>query len=503
MKRYFALFFVAVMLFVSVFSVNVSAVGDLTIASAHFDAVINADGTVSVTETWNVEYSGTGDGFTRWIDLYDSKNSNGMTALEKFDSVSDIAVKIDGISISEAQSGVNTYRCGESADGKCLTVEINSPSALVTKEYTLSYTLNGAVKQNDGKAEFAYVFIGKTFQYVCNNVSATVYFPEGINSESIAFDEESTGLLSGTTVEYSPGRVFDTFRIDVKCEDKVFNDGALIKYSAFKENIKNVWNTVLDMLYWIFIAAVIIIVIVLALFGDKLRRISANKKAKKLMTDEAVNEITSLDEGTSPCCAYKMLVPYSKISPKSTSKKVPYLFATAILECTEKGYIAQTDSGLAVGTPSGDAPEYILSVLNFLKTFCEKKGNRYIIDAAFADRVKAECLSSYDTIANYLGTFYNLIPSVEGKFFKNNKNKEIYEKAYILKTRINNEKIKTTFPDCMRKVLAGEKAGEKDIFALLFTSGSVSKAFADSSNDGIAALSQSVEEMYNAFIKSK
>lgn len=502
MKRFVAIVFTVIMLLVSVLSVNVSAVAELGIANAHFEAVINADGTVSVTETWNIEYSGTGEGFTRWIDLYDSKNQNEMTALEKFDSVTDIAVRINGESIPEAKSGANTYRYGESSDGRSLNIEINSPSALETKEYTVSYTLNGAVKKNGKNAEFAYVFIGKTFEYVGNNVSATVYFPEGIGGDDIIFDEESSALLSGNTVEYSPGRVYDTFRIDVKCGTDVFAEDALVKYSSFKEGFKKVLNVILDILYWLFIAAILIVVIVLALFSGKLRRKPLEKKADKMSANEKA-AVTSLDDGVSACAAYKMLVPYSRIAPKSTTKKVTSLFAMAILECAEKGYIVQTDSGLVVGTPSGDVPEYILSVLNFLKTFSEKRGNRYVIDMKFAENVKAECVASYDVITNYLGTFYNLIPSVDGKFFKDDKNKDLYIKAYALKNRIHSEKIKTTFSDSMRKVLAGEKTSSKGIFALLFTSGSASKLFADSSNDGVAAIAQAVAAMSDVLIKSK
>lgn len=498
MRRFIVSCFIVVMLLVSVLSVNVSAAADFAIASAHFDAVINSDGTVSVTELWTVEYSGTGDGFTRWIDLYDSKNSNEMSTLEKFDSITDISVKIDGVAIENAQSGANTFRYGESTDGKSLNIEINSPSALVTKEYTISYTISGAVKQNGSNAEFAYVFIGKSFQSVSNNVSATVYFPEGVSD--ISFEDESTGLLSGETVEYSPGRVYDTFSVDVKCSDDIFDSGVLVKYSAFGESLKSFGDKLLDILIWIVIAVIIIVVILLSLFGEKLRRSSIEKRAKK---DASADEINELEGNMTACQTYKMLNPYSRISPKSTSKKVPYLFAMAVLECVQNGYIVENENGFAVGTPSGDAPAYILSVLNFLKTFSTQKDNRYIIDSQFGQRVEAECVKSYDTIANYLATFYNLIDTVDGKFFKNKENISFYEKAYLLKTKIVSEKTKTTFTECMTKVLAGSKTGEKEIFALLINSGSANKAFAHTDNDAVASIAYAIEKMYNAFIKSK
>lgn len=502
MKKFTAFLFTVILL-VSVLFINASAVGELAVASVHFDTVINADGTVDVTETWNIEYSETGEGFTRWIDLYDSKNSNGMTALEKFESIENITVSINGKTVSEAETGNNTYRCGNSADGRSFNIEIDSPSADETKEYVITYTLNGAVKKNGKNAEFAYVFLGETFEFVSNNVSATVYFPEGTVSEDIVVDENSTGLISETTVKYSPGRVYDTFRIDVKCGTDVFENEALVQYSAFKEGMKKALNVLLDVLYWLFIAAVVITVIILALFSDKIKRHSIEKKAKKQVADTANASVAELPDEISACVAYKMVMPYSRIAPKSTSKKVPCLFAMAILECIEKGYIVASDDELMIGTPSGEVPVYLMSVLNFLKTFSEKKGNRYIIDSTFAEKIKAECSGSYDVISNYLATFYNLIPATEGKFFKSQTNKELYEKVYILRCRINSEKNKTMFADCMRKVLAGEKTGEKDVLSFLFTSVSANKVFNDSEGDIASVTADALSAMYNCFIKSK
>lgn len=477
--------------------VNASAAGDVTVGSVHFDAVINTDGTVDVTEKWSIEYLETGDGFTRWIDLYDSKNSNSMTDLEKFDSVSDIVVSVNGKEIAESQSGNNTFRYGQSADGRSFNIEIDSPSADEVKEYVITYKLNGAVKKNGKQAEFAYVFLGKTFEFVSNNVSATVSFPETVSAEDIVIDENSTGLLSGNKVEYSPGRVYDTFRINVSCNSDIFDENALVKYSAFKESVKKAGAVILDVLYWLVIAAIVLAIVILALFSDRIKRSSIEKQAKKSIDAD----ITSVDASISPCAAYKMVKPYSRINPKASSEKVVSLFALAILECIEKGYIVAADDVLMVGTPSENVPVYIMSVLNFLKTFSEKRGNRYIIDDSFAEKIQAECANSYDTVVNYLATFYNLIPSVDGKFFKSAENRELYKNVYILRSRIQKERVKVHFDECMRGVLDGEKAGAENIFALPFANGK--KVFDCSGNDCAATVARALSEMNEVFVKSK
>lgn len=500
MKKSIAVFTIVVILIASVFCFSVSASSDIIIDSADIEAVVNTDGTVDITEKWNVEYPTTGEGFTRWIDLYDSSNSNELSELEKFDSISNVSVKIDGNPIEQSQTGVNTFRTGNSADGKSFNIVINAPSALVTKEYTISYTVNGAVKKIGNDAEFAFVFIGKSFEVVSNNVSVKVYFPE--ESQSSLYDF-STGLINGNCVDYLPGRVYDTFRVNVKCDSDVFEQDSLVKYSAFANGLKVFVNKTLDALYWIFIAVVIILVVILALFSDRFKRKSIEKCIKQDYSEQEKNEITHLPENLTPCTAYKMLMPYSRISPKSTSKKVPVLFVAAIIECASKGYIVQQDDTLIVGTPTGDVPEYILSVLNFLKTFSEKKDNRYVINSKFGDNVRNECMSSYDVITNYLGTFYNLIPSFDSKDLRSQENKTLYSKAFILKENIEKNKNKTTFSDCMRKAITESDNSDKDVFSLMFVSGSADKVFADNENDCISSLAVAISAMYDVFIKSK
>ena len=68
-KAIFSIFLIA-MLISSVFCMHGSAESAEIIDSAVVDAVLNADGTVNVTEKWTVSYITSSDNFYRNIDIY-------------------------------------------------------------------------------------------------------------------------------------------------------------------------------------------------------------------------------------------------------------------------------------------------------------------------------------------------------------------------------------------------------------------------------------------------
>lgn len=485
-----------VMILLSVFCIQGSAAPAEVIDSAVIDAVINTDGTVSVTEKWTVSYIGAADNFYRNFDIYSSDSS--LTLLQKYDEVKDVSVKIDGNDAPESATGVNTYSFMKSADGKSYEIAVNCPSAQITREYEISYTLTGALKKKSGDAVFSYMVLGKEFLYTSNNVEVNVHFPEG--AENIEIPEVVNATTDNLTVKFTSHRVYDTFSVEAACDNDIFADGALVSYSVAAENITKLRNGITDILPYVICVIAIIAIILFVLIPDRLLRFSTERKALKLMKSET-NAV--LSEGVSACEAYKMLMPASRVRPKATSKKVPVFFAMAVLECIEKGYIVPEDDKLVVGTPNTDTSAYILSVLNFLKTFSEKRGNRYIIDNDFAEKVTAECLSRYDIIANYLATFYGLIPEANSKFFRNNQNKEKYENAYIVKVKASEIKHKPTFAQCMGDVLSGRKTSEPEIFAMLLSSSSADKLFDKGGRSGEKALCEAINAMYKVFVKSK
>lgn len=491
MKKIISVVLISLIIVMSLACISVSAASSEAVASVHFDLYPNTDGTLDVTETWNIEYNGTGEGFTRWID----SNSNGLSDVHKYDSVTDVTVSVNGVSIGEKTSEVNYFQQGNSTDLKSYNIVIVSPSAAETKEYTISYTVNGALKKQGKDVRVAYMLIGNAFEYTCNNVTASIHMPDGIVASDAAVNDEADVLINNNTVDYNIGRVYSTFSVDVSVPRDVFDTSAMSTYSAFKNALKSIGQALLNALFVIIIIIAVIAVIVFTLFYEKIRRFAVENKVKKT----AQSEVSSLPENTSACKAYKMLVPYSRINPKTTSKKIPSLFAMAILECIEKGYIVQKNDELIVGIPDSEQDAYIMSVLNFLITFCEKKFNRYVISSDFGEKVRAECMTNYDSITNYLCSFYELIPDMESKFLKNEDNRKLYENSFVLKNELKKENCKCTFTQGINAVLDGAKTADKQIFAMMFTG----KIFESNGRDCASALSEAVGAMYDVFVKSK
>jgi hypothetical protein len=139
-----------------------------------------------------------------------------------------------------------------------------------------------------------------------------------------------------------------------------------------------------------------------------------------------------------------------------------------------------------------------------LKSFSTQKGNRYIIDKEFAERVVAECEVKYDIIANYLSTFYALVDGEKTGFFMKKENQELYKAVYALKLSAENIKPKPTFAQCMNTVSAGLKTKDADVFAMMYGSAAPDKMFDKGSGlKGEKELCEAVAAMYKVFIKSK
>lgn len=494
MKKSICSLFLFIILVFSVTGFNAAAAATEIIDGAEITVDINTDGTASVSEVWTVSYLGSSDVFYRNFDVYSASGS--MSLLENYEEIKDISVKIDGASVIEAEKGVNTYSVSEKAE--TLEIAVNCPSSQTTREYTIEYTLTGSLKKVGKQACFSSMLLGDSFVYTSNNVSVNVIFPEG--TKGVRVPDGAEAAVNGNTASFISKRVFDVFSVEVYADDSVFEEGALVRYSQAKDGLHKAGNLLVSVIPWILAVIGAFLVVILVLLPERLMRIPCERRAGKMMKADGAN--TQLPAIITPCTAYKMLCPASRIRPKSSAKKVPVLFGMAILECIENGYIIPDGNDLIVGTPTEKIPEYISSVLNFLKTFSDKKGNKFVIDKSFAEKVSNECTTRYDVITNYLATFYSLIPSAGAKFFRDENNKELYENEFIAKETATHEKHKTDFARALGMVLSGTGVRENSVFSLLFASVS-EKTFASGGRTGEQALCEALQSMYKVYTKSK
>ncbi|MCD7774927.1 MAG: DUF2207 domain-containing protein [Clostridiales bacterium] len=468
-----------------------------SITSVDISAQLNADGTVSVEESWVVEFNTLPTGFSRSIDIYDGGVTNSVSLMQKYDEIRDISVTVNNTVVDDYVTS------GLSSSGTSYDIEIGDLGlASQTVTYNISYVIEGAVKEIGDEGNFSFVFIGDSFVSTCNNVTITVITPESVGMDNISVDEEDSHFEEKTdnSATFSASRVGKTFAVSVSVPSSVFDDDSLASYSAFTEKFNSFKSGFLAALPWIIAVIAAVLVVIFVLFWDKIRRYKYEKETKQELRDEGEGEVHLLPEGISACVGYKMIAPYSKAKPKNTSKKVPYLFGMAVLECVEKGRILNCDEGLMIMEPKEDDPAYIQSVLKFLRTFSAQELGNYIVDSRFAEKVQRECETNYDNIGNYLTAFYHLIPTINNKFFKNNENIEKYEKVYAVKIAASEGKRKKNYNEYLSAVIEGARTDDPDIFAMMLVSSS-GKFFEESGRDKMSAISDALGMMYKVYAK--
>ncbi len=505
----------------SAFAAEVSAefydTTGITIEEVTIDIDVEKNGVVKVDEFWTIKYSSQNI-FYRHI-----SNDDTISALQKFESVENLSIKVGDDVIAQNSEKNEAYDFYQEESGNyvvAVTYPTSSPASVDSEagfsvfNYTISYELTGAVKKNEDNADFAYMVLGTAFLYTSNNVTINVTFPDGATN-IIALDNPKCEI-NNTTAKYFKATVGNIFEVHVTSDKDVFDADSLASHSKAKQFFNDLAAGIKDSLVYIAVVIAVATVILLVLMYDKLLRFGVEKKAKKLLKSEnaqQANEDVALEkedafqflpDGMSACEAYKMLVPTSRFSPKKSSKKVHLLFAMAVLECVEKGYVVKRENDFIVGTPPKSESAYIQSVINFLKTFSDTQDKQYSINESFAKKVAQECSSEPNVMTNYLATFYDLIPNVNSRFFtnKNHIDNHNYINAYIVKEKATAlvAENKLDFSAYFEKVLSSSKTTDVQVFAMLCDEEGM---MFENGKDSIGVLNEAFSQMYRCFNKIK
>ena len=497
---------IAVML--AAFSVSSSAAAH-AVNSADITAKLNADGSVNVTEVWDVSYFSAEPGFERRID------AEGLNALEKYTGLADFSVTIDGVPAAEGGDGKGTFSVAYENGAPYYAVEINYPAESQKVEYTIGYKINGAVKSGkaDGatRAMFGFAFIGDSMGTV-NNVTVTVDLPSATSPEDIVIPTEAqsylrevrTGEAVFSSVDPSgTGMVSGRFPAALYAPVSGFDEEALPRYSAAADKFVKIRNILLKaVLPAVCALAVIFAVIYLVLIMYK-RKIRAIYRRTKRELDVKTGEPAAIPATLTPVEAYRYMTPYPRSSPKKMTRKLPYLFGLAVLECIDAGYVTAGKGVLKIDSVPENAPEYQKSVIDFLLHFADKSTSEAVIDSVFLDAVKRECDLNYDLIVNYMTAFWKLTPGLPKGFLKDANNAAAFVDAN--KTRIFAErgsKLKS-YSDAANAVLGGAGVRSAEVFSVMYNAAGASKFFAASGDDSVSALSNALGCISEVLIRSK
>ena len=178
---------------------------------AHFDAVLNADGSADITETWTVRYSGE---FSRFY-----KDITYQNTEEKFSDVEILGVKINGNACEPTDDTAGRpdyhYNLSSGTGTRTLTAYLHTTG---TTEYEFRYRLKDAVKQVDEDYYiFSYRYIGANFEQSVSDISVTVTAPDKCVMKTLYYTS-GTENVDETSAVVSGGSGKGVFKVKVRMD---------------------------------------------------------------------------------------------------------------------------------------------------------------------------------------------------------------------------------------------------------------------------------------------
>lgn len=353
-------FILIIMLMILIFSLSFANYvqadddGSLYLNKLDFYAVINPDGSMEVTETWDIDISRTNT-------LYKTFE----TDKEKFSSIENVRVKDvtankEFTQIDEEMYHVTKdcyYGLTNSKGDFEIAWGVGLDNSYDTRTYEISYTVKDAIGLYNDYAELYWQFIGEDFEISADKVNGTIILSEpadstddikvwghteGLNGEIYATDTDTIkfkieNFNSGVYVEVrtlfpkemieSSGRTYDEDRYNTVIEEET-------KW-AKQANFRREWDALKDDIIFVFMIFVVLALCIIFIekavkYGKKLGSVQKFKPDQKL---DYFRELPNSD--TTPGEAvYILEETYSGLSTKFGR-----IFSAALLDLELKKYI--------------------------------------------------------------------------------------------------------------------------------------------------------------------
>lgn len=150
--------------------------GDLYLESLTFQAQINTDGSMNVTEIWNIKISDTNTLFKTF--KTDSTKYSGITNVKVTDITDGIEMPFEQIDTYMYHVTKGCYYGLKNSDGNfeiAWGIGLNSQTA--TKKYKIEYTVKDAIAKYNDYAELYWQFVGNDFEISADTVQGKITLP--------------------------------------------------------------------------------------------------------------------------------------------------------------------------------------------------------------------------------------------------------------------------------------------------------------------------------------
>lgn len=338
-----------------------SNAGTLELNNLDFNVQINNDGSMDVTEIWDIYISSTNT-------LYKSFKTDSS----KYSGITNVTVKEitngQNINFTKTENWAyhvtkNYYYGTENEDGDFeIGWGVGLDNSRGTRKYKISYTVKDAITKYNDYSELYWQFVGKNFEISTDKITGTIYLPSNVSNKYDIKVWGHTEDLNGTIYATDLNKIefeLDNFRSGRYVEIRTLFPTELITSSGRTKN-KEILQTAINeetkwadeanarrerqewidknlpiilFAVWIFINIILIIVYIKKV-------IKYSKKLKELKKYEPTTKLEYYrdlpDENSTPGEAIKIL----NININSfTSTNFGKVFSATMLDLALKGYL--------------------------------------------------------------------------------------------------------------------------------------------------------------------
>lgn len=343
--------------FILSFSKTSQASGDLFLKHLNFEAQVKEDGSMKVTETWNIEIEDTNTLYKTFETDY--TKYSGITNVTVKDITTGKGQELREIKTLMYHVPKGSYYGMENDDGNFeIAWGVGLDDTRAVRKYQISYTIQDAIHKYSDYAELYWQFVGKDFEISADKVTGTITLPQNsTSSEEIK--------VWGHTEDLN-GEIYPKGLNQIEFTVNHFNSGRFIEIrslfptqmitSAKKEENVTRLNTVIEEeTKWAeeanrrretrdfikkaisFIINIVFIGISILFIRNAIRKIKKTKGKKKLKPTENIIYYREMPrENATPAQAIYI---YKKIKSNLASTEIGKIFSATLLNLNLKKII--------------------------------------------------------------------------------------------------------------------------------------------------------------------
>lgn len=197
-----------------------SNAGSLYLDNLDFDAKINQDGSMNVTETWDISISETNTLFKTF--KTDNSKYSSITDVEVAEVTNSAEKKFSKVDSLMYHVTKDCYYGMKNSDGNFeIAWGVGLDDSSATKTYKISYKVNDAIAKYQDYAELYWQFVGSDFEVSADKVTGTILLPQNASSKE---DIKVWGHTEGLN-----GEIYATATNKIEFEVNNFRAGRYIE----------------------------------------------------------------------------------------------------------------------------------------------------------------------------------------------------------------------------------------------------------------------------------